>query len=103
MKTPFDATFILEEDIIELCTEIGQTQPKGVLWFLVTESVVLFHSCDKMLATVHSHQSHSFNEEPIRFHTAPPSNAHGRAYLVVGDGQPLRAQSPTPDRKEIPQ
>ena len=27
--TPFNATFIQEEDIIELCFEVGQTHPKG--------------------------------------------------------------------------
>ena len=49
--TLFDATSIQEEDIIELCVEMGQTHPKGVLLFLVTESVILFCSGDEMLAT----------------------------------------------------
>ena len=40
--TPFDATSIQEEDIIELCVEMGQTHPKGVPWFLLTELVVCF-------------------------------------------------------------
>ena len=51
--TPFDPASIQEEDIIELCIELGQTHPKGVLWYSVTESVVLFHSVDKMLVMAH--------------------------------------------------
>ena len=50
--TPFDATSIQEEDNAELCVEMGQTHPEGVLWFLVTQSVILIHSSDKMLAMV---------------------------------------------------
>ena len=34
--TPFDAASIQEEDIIELCVEMGQTHPKGVLQFMAT-------------------------------------------------------------------
>ena len=49
--TPFDDTSIQEEDIVELCIELGQTYPKGILWYLVMESVVLFHSEEKMLVT----------------------------------------------------
>ena len=29
--TPFDATSIQEEDIVEIHVEVGQTHPKGVL------------------------------------------------------------------------
>ena len=29
--TPFDAASVQEEDILELCTELGQTHYKGVL------------------------------------------------------------------------
>ena len=32
--TPFDVTSIQEEDTIELCIELGQTHPKGVLWYI---------------------------------------------------------------------
>ena len=31
--TPFDVNSIQEEDIIELCVEVGQTHPEGVLQF----------------------------------------------------------------------
>ena len=71
--TPFDVASMQEEDFIELCVEMGQTQPKGVLWFLVTESVVLFHSMDKMLVTACGvTKAMALHEEPIRLHTSPP-------------------------------
>ena len=40
--TPFNATSIQEENIVELCIEVGQAHPKGVLWFSAKELVVLF-------------------------------------------------------------
>ena len=72
--TPFNATSIQEEDIIELCIELGQTQPKGVLWYSVVESVVVFHSTDEMLVVVHGvMKAMASHEEPIRLHMTPPS------------------------------
>ena len=47
--TPFHATFIQEEDIIEFFVELGQIHPEGVLQFLAMESVILFQSGDEML------------------------------------------------------
>ena len=41
-------------------------------------------------------------KEPIRLHTSPPTG-HVRAYTAVRDGEPSGAQSPTPDREEVPQ
>ena len=40
--TPLDATSVQEEDIVELCVEVGQVPPKGVLQFSVTESIIVF-------------------------------------------------------------
>ena len=72
-STLFDATPIQEEDIIELCVEIGQTHPKGVLQFLATELVILFHSGNEMLATAHRvTKAMVLHEEPIRLYTSPP-------------------------------
>ena len=84
--TPSDVTSKQEEDIIEICIELGQTHPKGVLQFLVTESVVLFHSMDKMLVMAcEITKATALHEEPIRLHTSPTSTAHVRAYITVGD------------------
>ena len=71
--TPFNVASIQEEDIIELCVERGQTHPKGVLWYLVTESVVLFHSANKMLVTVCGvTKTMALHKEPIRLCMFPP-------------------------------
>ena len=60
-ESQFDATSIQEENIIQLCIEMGQTHPEGVLQFLVTESVVMFHSSNENAGHgVWSHQSHGF-------------------------------------------
>ena len=48
--TPFNTASIQEEHIIELCVKVGQRHPKGVLWLLVMESVILFQSSDEMMA-----------------------------------------------------
>ena len=64
--TPFHATSRQEEDIVEFCVEMGQ-QPNGVLQLLATESVVLFHSGDKMLVT----KATVLHKEPIRVCTSP--------------------------------
>ena len=40
--TLFNANFLKEVDVVELGVGVGQVHPKGVLWLLVTESVVVF-------------------------------------------------------------
>ena len=46
--TPMDASSISEEDVIEICIKKGHTHPLGVLHYSAMESVVLFHSPDKL-------------------------------------------------------
>ena len=83
---------------------MGQTHPKGVLWVLVTESVVSFHSGNEMLVKVHGVTNDTvLHEEPIRICTSSSSTAHMRAYIPVRDGWPSSAQSLIPDRDDIPQ
>ena len=66
--TPYDATSIQEEDIVELCIQLGQTHPQGVLQYLAAELVVLFHCTDKRLVAVHGvFRAMALHEEPIRF------------------------------------
>ena len=42
--TPFGASSVLEEDIVEICARLGHTHPFGVLHYLATESIALFWS-----------------------------------------------------------
>ena len=46
--TPFDATSVMEEDILEICVALGHTHPLGVLQYSATESVALFCMMEEM-------------------------------------------------------
>ena len=46
--TLFDASSRMEEDIIEICIWFGYTDPEGVLWYSVIESVMLFYTTDEL-------------------------------------------------------
>ena len=48
-----DASSISEEDVIKICIKKGHTHPLGVLRYSATESVVLFHSPDKLQHSTH--------------------------------------------------
>ena len=50
---PFDVTSVMEEDIIEICIQLGHTHPMGVLHYSVMESVILFQLADEMQCTTH--------------------------------------------------
>ena len=62
--TLFDATSIQEEDIIEICIQLGQAHPKGVFQYLAVKSVILFQSTEEILVTMHgsSKQWHSLKK-----------------------------------------
>ena len=102
--TPFDATCIQEEDMIYICIQLGQTHPKGVLQYSVVKSVMLFHSTDEMLVTARGViKAKTFQKEPIRLRTSPPSATHVQALIAARDGELSGAQPPTSDREEEPQ
>ena len=102
--TPFNATSIQEEAIIELWVELGQTNPKCVLWYLAVESVVLFHFMDIILVVACVViKATALHKELIRLCMTPPSTAHVRAYTMVRDGEPSDTQPPIPEREEEPQ
>ena len=65
--TLFNAASILEEDIVEISTQFGQTHPSGVLWYSAVKSVILFQSVEEMLVTVHGViKAMALHEEPIQ-------------------------------------
>ena len=70
--TPFNATSIQEKDIIEICIQLGQTHPKGVLWYSAVELVILFQSMKEMLVMACGViKAMVFHEEPIRLRMSP--------------------------------
>ena len=52
--TLFDVTSITEEDLMQICMMLGHVHPLGVLQYLATESVALFHMADEMQQASHS-------------------------------------------------
>ena len=44
----FDATPMLEEDILEICVTLVLAHPLGVLWYSATELVALFCMTEEM-------------------------------------------------------
>ena len=96
------ATSIQEEDIIELCVEVGQVHPKGVLWLSAMESVIVFQSSEEMLAMACMvTKSMAWHEEPIKLSTSP-STVHLRANIAGRNACPSSTQSLTPEGKEVP-
>ena len=91
--TPFDASSTLEEDVIEICIQLGHTHPKGVLQYLVIELVMLFHTVDKLqIAACGVIKAMMLHDESIRVRTSPPSATHVRAYMAVVNGEPSSIQ-----------
>ena len=46
-----DASFVTEEDIIEICITKGHIHPLGVFHYSTTELIVLFHLMDELQHT----------------------------------------------------
>ena len=97
--TPSNATSVQDEDITEICIQLGETHTKCVIQYSAVESVILFHSTDEMLVTTHGvFKAMALCKEPIMFRMSPPSATHVRASMAVRDGEPSDIQHPTPDR-----
>ena len=93
--TPFNASSILEEDVVEICIQLGHTHPKGVLWYSAIKSVMLFHTADKLQVTACGVvKASSLHKEAIRVWTSPPSATHVRTYMAVVNGEPSSTQPP---------
>ena len=101
--TPFHVTSIQEEDLAELCVEVEQAHPKGVLWSSAMESVTVFQSSKEMLAMAcMDTKAMAWQEEPIRLCTSPPSTAHLRAYIAGRNACSLGTQCLTPEGEGVP-
>ena len=101
--TLFDASSILEENIIEICFWFGHTYHEGQLQFSTIKSVVLFHTMDKLQIMAHGVVKASMlPEEAIRVRTSPPSATHVQAYMAVVNGEPSGAQCLSSNEEEEP-
>ena len=87
--SPFDASPLQEEDIVELCIGIGQAHPDGVLWLSVMESVIVFPSSKEMLhAACLIISATVWHDDPIRLHSQPPTAAQIQDYIPIRDRHP---------------
>ena len=101
--TLFNTSFILKEDVIEICIWLGHTHPKGILQYSTSESVVLFHTMDELQVMAWGVMKASMlHDEVIRVRTSPPSATHVRAYMAVVNGEPSATQLPPSDGEEEP-
>ena len=99
--TPFDASSILEEDIIEICIQFGHTHPEDVLWYSAIESVMLFHTMDKLqIVACGVVKASMLCDEAIKVRTSPASATHVRAYMAVANKEPPSSQPLPSDREE---
>ena len=101
--TLFDASIILEEDIIEICIWLGHTHPEGVLWYSAIGSVMLFYTTDKLQVMAHAVvKAWMLCKEAIRVRTSSPSAIHVRAYMASVNREPSGTQSLPSNREEEP-
>ena len=99
--TPFDASSILEEDIVELYIHLGHKYPEGVLQYSTIKSVILFCTMDKLQITMcRVIKALALHEEAIRVRTSPPSATHVWAYMTAVTGEPSGAQLPHSNGEE---
>ena len=102
--TLMDASYVSEEDIVEICITKGHTHPLGVLCYSAMELVILFHSPDELQhATCRIVKEMELQGEAITVKAMAPSEAHTRAYLVMlhlnpsnGEGEPHTHPQQTP-------
>ena len=100
--TPLDAASMQEEDIIKLCAEVGWAHPKGVLWLLAMESVIVFQSSEEMLATACMvTKATAWCQESIKLHNSPPSTTTAISELSIHSTMgPVLEPSPSEEEGE---
>ena len=71
--TLLDASFILEEDIVELCAWRALTHPLAVLWYSMVDSVILFSNVTDVNRAQHVLLDVTeFRDEAIAIQTMAP-------------------------------
>ena len=108
--TPLDASFILEEDIIEICVRRAHIHPLGVLWYSAMESVVFHQNIEDLNCILHTLPDiMEFHNEAITVRTMAPAEAHITAFIemwhsnpTTSDGGPCTPPQQSPLCKETP-
>ena len=87
--TLFNVTSITEEDIVQIYMMLGHIHPLGVLWYLATESIALFHMVDEMQqASLGAIKVMELCNELIAVKILAPMEPQVRVYITVGGGYP---------------
>ena len=87
--TPLDASFILEEDIVEISVGRAHMHPLGVLWYSTMELVILYQSVEdvncihRILLDVME-----FHDEAIMIWTMAPTEAQVTAFQSMWHSNP---------------
>ena len=101
--TPFNASSILEEYIIEICIWFGHTHPEGVLQYSAIELVMIFHTMDELQIAAHGvMKALTLCDKAIKIRTSSLSATHVRAYMAAVGGGPSGTQPPPSNREEEP-
>ena len=94
-RTPFDATSVSEEDILEICVILGHFHPLAVLWYSATESVALFYMTEEMQQASHgATKATELHYELITIQVVASLEHHIEAYIAIVGGDHSKLQSP---------
>ena len=108
--TTMDASFITEEDIMEICIRRAHIHPLGVLWYLAVELVILFGNPEDVN---HTHCTlpdvMELQDEAVTVWTMAPTEVHVAAFTMMwhlnpttGDGEPHTPPQQTAPSEETP-
>ena len=103
-----DASFISEEDIVEICIQRAHTHPLGVLRYSAAELIILFRSLEDVNHTHHTlPDMMELCNEAIMVWTMAPTEAHVATFTAMwcsnpttGYGEPHTPPYQTPPSEE---
>ena len=91
--TPFDASSILEEDIIEICIRQAHIHPLGVLQCSMMESVGFHQNIEDLNHTLHTlPDMMEFLNEAITVWTMALAQAHVTAFIEMWCSNPTAGE-----------
>ena len=101
--TLFNASSIMEEDVIKICIRLGHTHSERVLQYFTIKLVVLFHTADKLqIMECGVMRALMLHDKAIKARTSPLSATHVRTYMAVVNGDPSGTQCPPSNGEEEP-
>ena len=91
--TPLDASFISEEDIIEICVRQAHIHPLGVLWYSATELVVFHQNIKDLNCTLHTLLDVTeYHDEAITVQAMALAQTHITAFIEMWHSNPTAGE-----------